>query len=90
MDRSVLLEIETSGGECVRKLRQLKSSLDMDELVFNFKSLGSDLVIFLGNSVERQVFFRMFWKLSTMTHQIMLDLKFNNITDTAVTVAQTT
>ena len=55
MDRSVLQEIETSGRDTIRKLKLLKSSLDTDELVFNLRSLGSDLVLFLENAVERSV-----------------------------------
>ena len=39
----------------MRKLKLLKSSLDIDELVFNLRSLGADLVLFLENAVERSV-----------------------------------
>ena len=53
MDKSVLMEIESSGRETIQRLRHLKQSLDLDELAFNLKDLGDSLVKFLRNAVER-------------------------------------
>ena len=53
MARSGLAEIESSAAETVRRLGELRESQHTGELVFNLKSLGSQLLLFLENSAER-------------------------------------
>ena len=48
-----LAEIESSAAETVRRLGELRESQHTDELVFNLKALGSQLLLFLENSAER-------------------------------------